>query len=79
MLSSLRTFHDKGYKESFPKGIRFLIISSKKSIRRDLKKFADFKEFFDPKRIYIIQTIYLSKSKNFTMKIREDSIKSKMY
>lgn len=50
LLSCLETFRDKGYKESFPNGIRFLIISNKKSIKRDLKKFEDFKEFFDPKK-----------------------------
>jgi len=82
LLSSLTTFISKGYKSNFSNGIRFLIISNKKNIRRDFKKFSAFNEIFDPKRdiIYLedlvkkIEQLYYEDEKRFneiTRKLRD--------
>lgn len=73
LLSSLTTFISKGYKSKFSNGIRFLIINSKKDIKRGTKKFADFNEIFDPKKdvyypedlIKKIEQLYYEDKKRF--------------
>ncbi|WP_316816625.1 SMEK domain-containing protein [Pedobacter nyackensis] len=73
VLSSLKTFQDKKFKDRFPNGIRFLIINNKKNVRKNVKEFAGFMEIFDPKTdiyypedlIKLIEQLYYKEEERF--------------
>ncbi|AQX02338.1 ATP-binding protein [Elizabethkingia anophelis] len=50
ILDSLNIFCTKSYIDSFPKGIKFLIINKKKRINRRIKAFEKYQHIFDPEK-----------------------------